>query len=358
MLKFLYTITYPTSLDSLANPSAGNALNSPSHATQHANANDAIEALETKVGADGSAVTTSHDYKLSAVTGSDKAVSASSASTLTNKTLSAGTKINISGGDTTGSIYYKDASSNLVALAPGADANILSISGGLPTFIANPSASDASATVKGVVEMATSAEINAGTATGGTGAKLAVGPDQLLASNFLTTGNLGTTANKVVQLDGSAKLPAVDGSALTGVLVTASYVGAITTNNSSTNQNFDTTFTTNFAPKVITIRYQLQGYDSSQSEQSIGIAIYNSAGTLVNNEAFVTNLTGSPSFTAANHSYSTTVPKAGGTGGNNQIVVTLSILSVSAINFVVRVAYTNVGGGPGGTHTYQATAFS
>ena len=55
---------FPTTLDSLSNPSSGNTLNSPSHSSQHANANDAIEALEAKVGADSSAVTTSHDYKI------------------------------------------------------------------------------------------------------------------------------------------------------------------------------------------------------------------------------------------------------------------------------------------------------
>ena len=55
---------FPTSLDSLTNPSSGNTLNSPSHSTQHANANDAIEVLEAKVGVDNSAVTTSHDYKI------------------------------------------------------------------------------------------------------------------------------------------------------------------------------------------------------------------------------------------------------------------------------------------------------
>ena len=62
-------ITFPTSLDSLTNPTASDKLNSVSvpHATQHSDVNDAIEALEAKVGVDGSAVATSHDYKISAV---------------------------------------------------------------------------------------------------------------------------------------------------------------------------------------------------------------------------------------------------------------------------------------------------
>lgn len=56
---------FPTSLDALTNPTSTDALTSPSHADQHANANDAIEALQAKVGVDGSAVATSLDYKVS-----------------------------------------------------------------------------------------------------------------------------------------------------------------------------------------------------------------------------------------------------------------------------------------------------
>lgn len=80
-------ITFPTTLDTLTNPVATDDTVTVPHATQHANANDAIEALEAKVGVNGSAVTTSHDYKLSAITGSDKAVGASATQTLTNKTI-------------------------------------------------------------------------------------------------------------------------------------------------------------------------------------------------------------------------------------------------------------------------------
>jgi len=52
---------FPTDLDEFTNPTASDYLNSPSHSAQHADANDAIEALEAKVGKDGSAVATSHD---------------------------------------------------------------------------------------------------------------------------------------------------------------------------------------------------------------------------------------------------------------------------------------------------------
>jgi hypothetical protein len=62
-------VNFPTSLDSLTNPVAGDALNSVTvpHATQHANLNDAVEALEAKVGIDGSAVATSLDYRVDAL---------------------------------------------------------------------------------------------------------------------------------------------------------------------------------------------------------------------------------------------------------------------------------------------------
>lgn len=53
---------FPTSLDTLTNPTSTDGLNNPSHSSQHANANDAIEALEAKVGVNSSAVTTSLDY--------------------------------------------------------------------------------------------------------------------------------------------------------------------------------------------------------------------------------------------------------------------------------------------------------
>jgi len=57
-------INFPTSLDTLTNPITTSPLNSPSHAGQHSDANDAIEALEAKVGITSSADTNSLDYKI------------------------------------------------------------------------------------------------------------------------------------------------------------------------------------------------------------------------------------------------------------------------------------------------------
>ena len=43
-------INFPTSLDNFTNPVSGNTLDSPSHSLQHSDINDAVEALERKVG--------------------------------------------------------------------------------------------------------------------------------------------------------------------------------------------------------------------------------------------------------------------------------------------------------------------
>lgn len=94
-------INFPTALDTITNPTATDYLNSPSHAGQHADANDAIEAIQAKLGINASAVTTSHDYKLSGVTGTDKAASLTGTEALSNKTL---TSPSINGGTLTGEV--------------------------------------------------------------------------------------------------------------------------------------------------------------------------------------------------------------------------------------------------------------
>jgi hypothetical protein len=41
---------FPTSLDTFTNPNSGNTLDSPSHSVQHSDINDAVEAIEAKLG--------------------------------------------------------------------------------------------------------------------------------------------------------------------------------------------------------------------------------------------------------------------------------------------------------------------
>lgn len=59
------TTSFPAALDAPTNPTGASDLDDPAvlHSAQHANVNDAVEALEAKVGVDGSAVTSSLDYK-------------------------------------------------------------------------------------------------------------------------------------------------------------------------------------------------------------------------------------------------------------------------------------------------------
>lgn len=56
---------FPTALDSFANPTPADDLDTYPHSAMHSDEQDAIEALQAKVGIDGSAVTASHDYRLS-----------------------------------------------------------------------------------------------------------------------------------------------------------------------------------------------------------------------------------------------------------------------------------------------------
>lgn len=61
--------SFPTSLDSFTDPASSDYLNSPDHADQHIDINDAVEKLQAKVGIDDSAVTTSIDYFINHASG-------------------------------------------------------------------------------------------------------------------------------------------------------------------------------------------------------------------------------------------------------------------------------------------------
>lgn len=218
----MFSITFPTILDSLTNPTGGQTFVAVDHALQHSNANDAIEALEAKVGINNSAVTTSFDYKLSGVATGDKAVSKTGIETITNKTFTAPV-INV-GSDTTGDMYYRKSDGTFARLAIGTVGQIINADAtGVPVWIANPSAANASTTVKGVVEIATDAEMNAGTSAGGTSA--------LLVIAATSAGPVG--AGKIVQFTAATKYPAADGSLITN-LQPDTY--AITANETITGQ--------------------------------------------------------------------------------------------------------------------------
>ncbi len=185
---------FPTNLDTtttLPTESASTPL-SVNHVIAHTNIADAVIALETKVGVNSSAVTTTHDYKLSEITGSDKAVGKTANQVLTNKTLTSPTLttpiLNV-GSDATGDVYYRNSGGNVARLGVGSNTTVLTLVAGLPAWVAPAVTANASTTVAGISELATAAEINAGTATGGTGAALVVTPDQLLISTPTFNGS-------------------------------------------------------------------------------------------------------------------------------------------------------------------------
>lgn len=61
------TSSFPEDLDNFTNPVSSDALGQPPHSAQHSNLNDAVEALEAKVGIDNSQDVNSLDYKVAAL---------------------------------------------------------------------------------------------------------------------------------------------------------------------------------------------------------------------------------------------------------------------------------------------------
>ncbi|MDD5016326.1 MAG: hypothetical protein PHW73_14755, partial [Atribacterota bacterium] len=90
---------FPTSIDTYVRPGSSDPMNSPSHAGEHDNAYDAIEAIETKVGTGSSTPTTTNKIIYGSGVGAstwatpDTAgiVDKTSEQTLTNKTLTSPT---------------------------------------------------------------------------------------------------------------------------------------------------------------------------------------------------------------------------------------------------------------------------
>ena len=268
---------YPTTKQTIPNPTSTDLLENATaeldHDYQHATANDTIGALQDKVGMDGSAVTTSHDYKLSGVTGGDKAVSKTGTETLTNKTLTS-PQINF-GSDAIGDLAYRNGSSTTARLPIGTEAQIMAVSSGVPAWIANPSATTASTTAAGIVELATTAETTTGTDT-----TRAVTPDGLHdmtslegAAWFLDEDDLATDSATKVPSQQSVKAYAdnldlvkkVDVTTTNATVTstgskTAFYTVSIPANTLGTNNGIKGTFyfsitTTSSTNKVITLDY-------------------------------------------------------------------------------------------------------
>lgn len=187
------------------------------------------------------------------------------------------------------------------------------------TWAAPPTNASATSSAQGLVELATAAEITAGTATGSSG-PLTVTPDQLaLAAPACSAANMTNFPVWSVS------------SALTSI----SQAG---TSGSETTTNVDTTITTTFTPKAITIYYKLKGYDSGGADFfSIGTATYDGTTLRANLDLTQNGAT----LATYNPNLSASAPTAGtysgGAGTSNQ--VTLSVQSVSATTCVIRASF-------------------
>lgn len=318
---------FPSSLDdSTTIPvESANTKLSTNHVTAHQNIQDAIEAIEAKVGANSSAVTTSHDYKLSTITGSNKAVS-NNGGTLTSPIINLGS-------DAEGDTYYRNSSGALTRLARGTDNYILKMNGNVPNWEAETALSNASTTVAGITELATSAEISAGTATGGTGAALVVTPDALAAST-----------------------PVFNGSGLTNLTNPAVYKSGNTTYNLSTATGTQTiAHGLGKTPKYVRITFR-----KSYSNQALGSStpnFYDGVGTF-NGTTYATTYNGTQSGdTAGNYStvQTTSYLVAYDAGGGGSNVSQAATASLDATNITLSWTKTN---SPTGTLLMTWEAFA
>ena len=260
------SVNFPISLDTttqLPTESANTPL-STNHVNAHTNLALAVIALETKLGVDSSAVNTTHDYKLSGVTTGDKAVSKTGTETLTNKTLTSPsittptitTPTFTLGSDATGDIWYRHSDGTMKRLAIGSTDYVLSITGGVPVWRAETSQSDASYSTKGIVKFLTDA------ATSG-----------ITVASGVANVNFGTGANQIVKLDSSAKLPAVDGSALTNIPTSSSTNGTTTKDISDASTTQTIAHSLGKSPKKVRLTFM----KSSSTVSPFGIAtlVYN-----------------------------------------------------------------------------------
>lgn len=147
-----------------------------------------------KVAFDVSGVTTATTRTLTVPNANTTIVGTDTTQTLTNKTLTS-PKITV-GSDAAGDLQYtSNADGTQSRLAIGPNTYVLRSNGSAPTWSPETTNADATSTVAGIVELATAAEITAGTATGGTGAALAITPDALAASTPSFNGSNVTNVN-------------------------------------------------------------------------------------------------------------------------------------------------------------------
>lgn len=154
MISIGQMANFPNSLDSFTNPGAGSAITSPPHGLQHANANDAIVAIESKLGVGAGSATAVN--KLLVGTGNGTSIWSGTISGIVDNNSTFGTPA-ITGGTITNTVFTN----------PSFPGGINNATLGTPT-IQNPT-------------------LGLGTVTGPTGLDIALNADTANSKVVLTT---------------------------------------------------------------------------------------------------------------------------------------------------------------------------
>lgn len=151
-----------------------------------------------KVAFDVSGVTTGTTRTITIPDANTTMVGTDTTQTLSGKTLTS-PLLNL-GSDAEGDTYYRNSSGVLVRLPRGTDNYIMKMNGNVPNWEAETTISAATESQEGIGRLATSSDINSGTATE-SGYPLFLTPDNIAASIYKANGFLATASESITAGD-------------------------------------------------------------------------------------------------------------------------------------------------------------